>query len=83
MSKRLIRKNIEEKINNRNTNHHVTYELAKFWFTDKDYVSTGLLQYFLQVPYIKARYFLDRMIEEGFCEAQVGSYPCKVTSNRN
>ncbi len=54
------------------------YQLAKKVFAGEDYVSPGRLQMYLQIPYSYARYILNRMIEEGFCEEQLGTWPCRV-----
>ena len=47
-------------------------------YRDKKYVSSGSLQRDMQVAFCRARYVLDRMIENGFCEPQGGAKPCKV-----
>lgn len=60
---------------------NIWYLVACKLFASESYVSTALLQRFLAVPYSQARQILDRMIEDGFCEEQVGSMPCRVISN--
>lgn len=54
------------------------YLVAQRVFDNKEYVSTALLQCYLQIEYQLARKILNRMIEAGFCEPQIGAKPCKV-----
>lgn len=56
------------------------YLVTKETFAEKEYISTAMIQRYVKVPYYKARLILDQLIEEGFCEPQVGSHPCKVKS---
>lgn len=53
------------------------YLLAKKIFKSENSVSTAMLQRELQISYFRARYILDKMIEEGFCEPQIGAKPCR------
>jgi DNA segregation ATPase FtsK/SpoIIIE-like protein len=59
------------------------YELAKDYFSNEEFVSTGSLQRVLKISYIRAQYILDRMINEGFCGEQIGAWPCKVLAQKN
>jgi hypothetical protein len=54
------------------------YARAKERFATEAYVSSGSLQRHMQIPYFRARYILDRMIDDKFCEPQEGAKPCKV-----
>jgi predicted HTH transcriptional regulator len=56
----------------------VMFELAVKIFSKMEYVSVGLLQMKLKISYFKARSVLDRLIEEGYCEQQIGAYPCRI-----
>jgi len=57
--------------------------LIKRRFSSESFVSTGRIQRYFQVDYATARYILDRLIEDEFCEPQVGAWPCKIIKYQN
>lgn len=59
------------------------YIATKEFFAEKEYISTAMIQRYLKLPYFKARLILDKLIEEGFCQPQIGSYPCKINPLTN
>lgn len=54
------------------------YAVATRIFSKMEYVSVGLLQIKLKISYFKARSILDRLIEDGYCDKQIGVYPCRI-----
>ncbi len=60
-----------------------TYSKAKKLFHHQEFVSTASLQRILQIPYFRARYILDKMIEEGYCEKQKETWPCRIVRKTN
>lgn len=57
--------------------------LIKRRFASESQVSTAMLQRNLQINYSVARYILDKLIEDEFCEPQVGAWPCKIIKYAN
>lgn len=50
-------------------------------FANQKFISPALIQRIMKVSYIRARYVLDRLIQDKFCTEQVGSMPCRVIAN--
>lgn len=57
--------------------------IVKRKFVGKDYISTGMLQRNFQISYSISRYILDKLIEDEFCEPQIGAWPCKIIKYTN
>ncbi len=61
----------------------VLYGVARRHYAKKDFVSRVALQFHFRIGYQRAKYVMDKLIEDGFCEQIGKSEVYKVVRYKN